>query len=787
MDWGMIAGSGAGKKMGRAYRQFPPITLSGFPHGLNTSVLPNQIQRTECSELVNFGITRGGQIQTRSPIILHTTAAPVVATKYPVEVSYCPIGSTYRELIVDSAHNLYYNNAGTPTTVGAAPLSGATRILPFAGVAILFDGSYIKYVDGVAANSIKIAYDNGSGPSSYQHNNRTGSDDSGLAVGNGTNTRAAATFTTQSWDAGYTIPPTTFFAFLQRIGNGFTGTDNVPIYARIRRTSDDSIIAAKILVAAPIATNLSATAAEYEITFSASDITTPFLPSTQYRLSIEYANGDAANYVSLRCSTVSAAGVGSHYAAAAWSADATYNPIIAVRPGRPPKASFGVVHNSRIFAAGDSSTPGICYFSNLSFLDWSTPDAAGYVGSVDDNSNSYPIGAIISLYNELYVFGTEAQPFICKLTGSTPSAYRLPSTFQHSWASHKAAALTPNDAWFATSSNLSNFSGVQEFGDMRTAPFADPVLDRFRRYYSSASIMEYDGSTGCLWLSFPSYHRVLICHTLTPSRISGAVRYPWSEFEFTLHHLSNTNLYKFVASSNGTNEYYLQLPAGGDPSIIASPDAVLLDGRPISSGTVGSLSDHSWGYDDNDTLGYSTIYFRDDSGAPSATAVDLRTCIIPTMLRYINGTMMIGCSDGNIYKVDRTGYKELDLHQMRFDVRTAYITPHIDAVIIDRITCALGGLFGGRFSFGIYADSQFNSPGISSLTYSMQIDDRLTISDMTMDVEDAYFLVDSGSELLQEWVGVECYSMQFRLHNILLSGDSVTLNGIEAYIRPLDM
>ena len=287
MDWGMIAGSGAGKKMGRAYRQFPPITLSGFPHGLNTSVLPNQIQRTECSELVNFGITRGGQIQTRSPIILHTTAAPVVATKYPVEVSYCPIGSTYRELIVDSAHNLYYNNAGTPTTVGAAPLSGATRILPFAGVAILFDGSYIKYVDGVAANSIKIAYDNGSGPSSYQHNNRTGSDDSGLAVGNGTNTRAAATFTTQSWDAGYTIPPTTFFAFLQRIGNGFTGTDNVPIYARIRRTSDDSIIAAKILVAAPIATNLSATAAEYEITFSASDITTPFLPSTHYRLSIE--------------------------------------------------------------------------------------------------------------------------------------------------------------------------------------------------------------------------------------------------------------------------------------------------------------------------------------------------------------------------------------------------------------------------------------------------------------------------------------------------------------------
>lgn len=71
--------------------------------------------------------------------------------------------------------------------------------------------------------------------------------------------------------------------------------------------------------------------------------------------------------------------------------------------------------------------------------------------------------------------------------------------------------------------------------------------------------------------------------------------------------------YKWTLSGSGTNEYYCELAAGGDPSL-ADPSALggcwsRLDGLMINA-TVGSLSVKEWDYGDNDTLGYSTIYVR---------------------------------------------------------------------------------------------------------------------------------------------------------------------------------
>lgn len=67
--------------------------------------------------------------------------------------------------------------------------------------------------------------------------------------------------------------------------------------------------------------------------------------------------------------------------------------------------------------------------------------------------------------------------------------------------------------------------------------------------------------------------------------------------------------YKWTASGSGTNEYYLEALAGGDPQV-PQPDEVVEDITPFVPGSLGSLSAGEWGWGDNDSLGYSTVYVR---------------------------------------------------------------------------------------------------------------------------------------------------------------------------------
>lgn len=86
--------------------------------------------------------------------------------------------------------------------------------------------------------------------------------------------------------------------------------------------------------------------------------------------------------------------------------------------------------------------------------------------------------------------------------------------------------------------------------------------------------------------------------------------------------------YKWTASGSGTNEWYCELSGGGDPSL-TDCHLFLVDDVPMteSEGSasdpplLGSLADHEWGYGDNDTLGYETLYFRDDTGDPDGSGI----------------------------------------------------------------------------------------------------------------------------------------------------------------------
>ncbi len=80
--------------------------------------------------------------------------------------------------------------------------------------------------------------------------------------------------------------------------------------------------------------------------------------------------------------------------------------------------------------------------------------------------------------------------------------------------------------------------------------------------------------------------------------------------------------YRWVASGSGTNEYYCELAAGGNP-YLEPPGSVRGNELAFAFGTMGSLAASEWAYGDNDALGFSTIYVRLADGTdPDTKAAD---------------------------------------------------------------------------------------------------------------------------------------------------------------------
>ena len=90
--------------------------------------------------------------------------------------------------------------------------------------------------------------------------------------------------------------------------------------------------------------------------------------------------------------------------------------------------------------------------------------------------------------------------------------------------------------------------------------------------------------------------------------ISGAIRY-----------IPGEELFEWYPSQNGYNEWYLQSYGGGNPNL----NEVFMFAMGASGNTMpegvspGFLCDGEWSFGNNDSLGYSTLYLRNDSGDPS--------------------------------------------------------------------------------------------------------------------------------------------------------------------------
>jgi hypothetical protein len=78
--------------------------------------------------------------------------------------------------------------------------------------------------------------------------------------------------------------------------------------------------------------------------------------------------------------------------------------------------------------------------------------------------------------------------------------------------------------------------------------------------------------------------------------------------------LVRSGVLKWTASGSGTDEYYAELNAGGDPGFL-EPATLYENGVALAAGAAGALTAGQWDFGDNDTLGFNTIYVRTTGGA----------------------------------------------------------------------------------------------------------------------------------------------------------------------------
>lgn len=80
--------------------------------------------------------------------------------------------------------------------------------------------------------------------------------------------------------------------------------------------------------------------------------------------------------------------------------------------------------------------------------------------------------------------------------------------------------------------------------------------------------------------------------------------------------------YQWDLSGSGTSEYYLQASGGGNPNV-NQPAVAIEDNAQMIEGNAGNLAAGEWDWNDNDSLGYATVYVRlSDSTDPDSKAVD---------------------------------------------------------------------------------------------------------------------------------------------------------------------
>jgi hypothetical protein len=473
-----------------------------FPLGENTNVPAFQLDAKELAYCIDFKINPGGRLQSRPAFQQYTTLA-MAAAFYDAAEAY--IDGTLVTLLTAGTKVYYLNEDLEPVEIGTT--AGPARLIPYNNTCLVLDGSYLKYVKSLT--EIAIAYDDGD-DASAQVNNVHGEQDS--SVNYTSVDRVATKFTAAASGVGYSIPVTRMAAIVEESGTA-------DITFRVRKVSDDSIVAEKAYTGV-----VPASAGEIIVYFTAADITEELQGGTEY-----YASVEGTGFI-IWYSDVVSGGTAYTYVPSVWTAVTTKIPCISLWPGLPPKASFGVIFNGSPFIV-DPDEPGRRKFGNNTHLDWSTTGEAGYIGFGDAGKNSFPIGAMINLYGELITLGKKEWPHADRLTGTSPANYAVQSLFQKVWSTQDLVQNTSNELWLSSETGTFTFSGVDEFGDLRTHPVSEAITNAFESW-SDDVISGYFPDDGQYWLFFPDAPTyIYVCHVKQPIKdADGKVRYPWVRY-----------------------------------------------------------------------------------------------------------------------------------------------------------------------------------------------------------------------------------------------------------------
>lgn len=470
----------------------------GYAHGLRTSVPPLMIKATELTECINFQINKGGQLQTRAGLEkLNTTSLGKILT-----LAACKIGSSTFKLIQTSDFVIHkFNTDGTTTALGTA--EGQAEIISYGGYAIVADGGRLKYID--SSETLKMVWDGGDGvDASFFYNisdTITGQINYTTAGTNQIN------FTTPAWTAGYTIPLTKLKVKLGRVGTGGAGYPTLTVY----RTSDNAVMAHGTTAVA--ASAIAPDPGDFEDVNLTSVIEVS--PNTAYYVRFSMTSYSTSNYI-------------------VWYTGASSIPICKVSPGLAPVAGAMLVHNRQLWLYADENNRGTLYFNNYAPFDWSTPGYAGYLTTLDDNKDSYPIGAAVSFYGSLYVYGTEDWPYFLQLTGTDGSDFELSDLHQPLWTLPRMIISALNDVWSVSRGGVASLSGVNLFGDVRTYSESFAIDNQIEALWSEESKVGYHKERGQLFVLVGG--KMFVAHAKSAATINNEdithVRYPWSEYQY---------------------------------------------------------------------------------------------------------------------------------------------------------------------------------------------------------------------------------------------------------------
>lgn len=729
------------------------LPFADFSGGLVTALPIQKLKKNELSSCVNFKISTLGGLETRQGLTKYNN------TVFPdkvVAMVLASIGATSYEIFACEDKHIYYLDSNdNPVLVSGTLNSTDVQLIGYNDVVVILDGGIIKFWDGTG--DLKLAYDDGTGTRGYQFDNSDGDDGGSTSLYNGSTTRLAYKFTSNACDTGWEFDPSEVTATLSKTGSP---TGNVLI--KLRKESDNSVLATRTMVAA---TGVTTDAVDYYTIFESSDITTGMTNSISLYCSIEYAGGDAGNCVKVHHTTVASDG---HYSSfnGSWTDSAVKDPIFSLKPGIAPKGQFAEARGGRLYVAGDADYTGYVWYSNLTHLDWSTANGGGYISAVDSGANSFAVGGIMALYGDLYVFGKEDQPYLCSLTGTDPSDYALPPLFQRISTTYKTLISTVNNLFFASEAGVNSLRGVEQYGDLRTFCESDAVKDRIDDNWSTNAFSGYNPTDSQYFLKLENCSKLLVCNTKQPDPKTG--RLPWQEYRFFKENLSDTDLYSWVESST-TNEFYVTSSSGTDPSI-DEPAYVLFDDSEIITETIGSLVNNTWGYGDNDLLNYNTIYIRlADLSTVSGTHIS--TVLEPTAFGAWGSKTLIAGDDKNVYYLDPsvTDDNEVDV---RYLVTTAYFIAPFAKICLCRYHCDILSNVGGQFDVEIFTN---NFTVVPTKTNTLAIADSLTVDDLDMLVNDANFSLDIGNRIT-EHVNLNCQSFMISFRNFIVNGKALYFN-----------